>query len=111
MFYFWREATAALVPGFLCQSGRRRPENVSILSSLLCYWSATKDQSETLAQQGTKHKNIRKIAGKSFKLLRLQLLRVRLSVLKGWIVSAYDLHQYFFFFWEFIIVIVQRESL
>ena len=34
MFYFWREATAALVPGFLCQSGRRRPENVSILSSL-----------------------------------------------------------------------------
>ena len=35
MFKFWREATAALVPGFLCQSGRRRPENVSILSSLL----------------------------------------------------------------------------
>ena len=35
MFYFWREATAALVPGFLCQSGRRRPENVSILSSLM----------------------------------------------------------------------------
>ena len=35
MFYFWREATAALVPGFLCQSGRRRPENVSILSSLV----------------------------------------------------------------------------
>ena len=35
MFYFWRGATAALVPGFLCQSGRRRPENVSILSSLL----------------------------------------------------------------------------
>ena len=34
MFYFWREATAALVPGFLCQSGRRHPENVSILSSL-----------------------------------------------------------------------------
>ena len=32
---FWREATAALVPGFLCQSGRRRPENVSILSSLI----------------------------------------------------------------------------
>ena len=29
---FWREATAALVPGFLCQSGRRRPENVSILA-------------------------------------------------------------------------------
>ena len=35
MFYFWRGATAALVPGFLCQSGRRRPENVSILSSLM----------------------------------------------------------------------------
>ena len=34
MFYFWRGATAALVPRFLCQSGRRRPENVSILSSL-----------------------------------------------------------------------------
>ena len=32
MFDFWREATAALVPGFLCQSGRRRPENVSILA-------------------------------------------------------------------------------
>ena len=26
MFYFWRESTAALVPGFLCQSGRRRPK-------------------------------------------------------------------------------------
>ena len=35
MFYFWQEATAALVPGFLCQSGRCRPEKVSILSSLL----------------------------------------------------------------------------
>ena len=35
MFYFRRGATAVLVPGFLCQSGRRRPENVSILSSLL----------------------------------------------------------------------------
>ena len=35
MFYFLREATAALVPGFLCQSGHRRPENVSILSSLI----------------------------------------------------------------------------
>ena len=35
MFDFWREATAALVQGFLCQSGRRRPENVSILSSLV----------------------------------------------------------------------------
>ena len=35
MFDFRREATAALVPGFLCLSGRRRPENVSILSSLV----------------------------------------------------------------------------
>ena len=34
MFDFWREATAASVPGFLRQSGRRRPETVSILSSL-----------------------------------------------------------------------------
>ena len=34
MFEFWREATATSLPGFLCQSGRRRPENVSILSSL-----------------------------------------------------------------------------
>ena len=34
MFVFWREATAASVPGLLFQSGRRRPENVSILSSL-----------------------------------------------------------------------------
>ena len=41
MFYFWRGATAALVPGFLCQSGRRRPENVSILSSLLAPTTAT----------------------------------------------------------------------
>ena len=38
MFEFWREATAASVPGFLCQSGHRRPENVSILSSLLAWW-------------------------------------------------------------------------
>ena len=37
MSYFWRGATAALVLGFLCQSGRRRPENVSILSSLVPY--------------------------------------------------------------------------
>ena len=37
MFEFWREATAASVPGFLCESGRRRPENVSILSSLLAW--------------------------------------------------------------------------
>ena len=35
MFEFWREATATSVPGLLCQSGRRRPENVSILSSLM----------------------------------------------------------------------------
>ena len=35
MFEFWREATATSVPGLLCQSGRRRPENVPILSSLL----------------------------------------------------------------------------
>ena len=35
MFEFWREATAASVPGLLCHSGRGRPENVSILSSLL----------------------------------------------------------------------------
>ena len=35
MFEFWREATAASVPGLLCHSGRRRSENVSILSSLL----------------------------------------------------------------------------
>ena len=34
MFEFWREATATSVPGLLCQSGRRPPENVSILSSL-----------------------------------------------------------------------------
>ena len=35
MFELWREAMAVLVPGLLCQSGRRRPENVSILRSLL----------------------------------------------------------------------------
>ena len=35
VFEFWREATAASVPCLLCQSGRRRPENVSILSSLM----------------------------------------------------------------------------
>ena len=35
MFDFWREATTASVPGFLRQSGRRRPERVSVLSSLL----------------------------------------------------------------------------
>ena len=37
MFEFWREATATSVPGLLCQSGCRRPENVSILSSLVSY--------------------------------------------------------------------------
>ena len=37
MFEFWREATATSVPGLLCQFGRRRAENVSILSSLLGY--------------------------------------------------------------------------
>ena len=26
MLEFWREATAAVVPGLLCQCGRRRPE-------------------------------------------------------------------------------------
>ena len=36
MFEFWRKAKAASVPGLLCQSGHRRPENVSILSSLVC---------------------------------------------------------------------------
>ena len=40
MFDFWREATAASVLGFLCQSGRRRPENDSILSSLIT-WAGT----------------------------------------------------------------------
>ena len=35
MFEFWREATATSVRGLICQSGRRRPENVSILSSLM----------------------------------------------------------------------------
>ena len=35
MIEFWREATAAFVLCLLCQSGRRRPENVSILSSLV----------------------------------------------------------------------------
>ena len=34
MFEFWREATAASVAGLLCQPGRRRPENVSILKWL-----------------------------------------------------------------------------
>ena len=39
MFEFWREATATSVPALLCQSGRRRPGNVSILTSL--FTSAT----------------------------------------------------------------------
>ena len=34
MFEFWREATATTAPGLLCQSGRRLPENFSILCSL-----------------------------------------------------------------------------
>ena len=37
-FEFWREATATSVPGLLWQSGRRRHENVSILSSLFFPW-------------------------------------------------------------------------
>ena len=37
MFEFWREATATSVPRLLCQSGRRRPENVSILISSLFF--------------------------------------------------------------------------
>ena len=45
MFEFWREATATSVRGLLCQSGRRRPENVSILSSLISV-----RPSETLAR-------------------------------------------------------------
>ena len=35
MFEFSREATATSVPGLPCQSGHRRPENVSILRSLV----------------------------------------------------------------------------
>ena len=35
MFEFWREATAPSAPGLLYQSGRCRPENVFILSSLI----------------------------------------------------------------------------
>ena len=41
MFEFWREATATSVPGLLCQSGRLRPENVSILSSLVLALTVT----------------------------------------------------------------------
>ena len=49
MFEFWREATATSVPGLLCQSGRRRPENVSILSSLFI-----KDGASTANKRDTK---------------------------------------------------------
>ena len=42
MFEFWREATATSVPGLLCQSGRLRPENVSILSSLMTWYENVK---------------------------------------------------------------------
>ena len=40
IFEFCREATAASVPGLLCQSSRCRPENVSVLISLMlqCWW-------------------------------------------------------------------------
>ena len=49
MFEFWREATDTSVPGLLCQSGRRRPENVSILSSLFI-----KDGASTANKRDTK---------------------------------------------------------
>ena len=52
MFEFWREATATSVPGLLCQSGRRRPENVSILSSLLKFWRRSRDPKKGV---GTRH--------------------------------------------------------
>ena len=42
-----RQETAALVPGFLCQSGRRRRFNVSSLSSLIC-WRLMTNTVETL---------------------------------------------------------------
>ena len=42
MFEFWREATATSVPGLLCQSGRLRPESVSILSSLMTWYENVK---------------------------------------------------------------------
>ena len=47
MFEFWREATATSVPGLLCQSGRRRPENVSILSSLTYVWRDGRSQNDS----------------------------------------------------------------
>ena len=52
MFDFWREATAASVPGFLRQSGRRRPENVSILSSLICRRVGTYVRSDNRTKRG-----------------------------------------------------------
>ena len=48
MFEFWREATATSVPGLLCQSRRRRPENVSFLSSLM-----TRAKDSTTRRHGT----------------------------------------------------------
>ena len=48
MFEFWREATATSVPGLLCQSSRRRPENVSFLSSLM-----TRAKDSTTRRHGT----------------------------------------------------------
>ena len=42
-----RQETAALVPGFLCQSGRRRRFNVSFLSSLI-FWRLMTNTIETL---------------------------------------------------------------
>ena len=53
MFEFWREATAASVPGLLCHSGRRRPENVSILSSLLASVSNDDGKNKTKQKQKT----------------------------------------------------------
>ena len=64
MFEFWRETTATSVPGLLCQSGRRRPENVSILSSLI--GNDDDNGSENVA----KRMNLR-----SFKLNRVYLDR------------------------------------
>ena len=48
MFEFWREATATSVPVLLCQSRRRRPENVSFLSSLM-----TRAKDSTTRRHGT----------------------------------------------------------
>ena len=69
MFEFWREATATSVPGLLCQSGRRRPENVSILSSLLkagttvfhFFFKLTLDEGKTVDNaEITKRKDVTK---------------------------------------------------